>query len=64
VETPEALNLWRLGQATPAERTTSAQHEVHLASVLRQRLWWWMVLGALAALLLEAAMAEVKKEGA
>jgi hypothetical protein len=64
VETPEALNFWRLTDATPAERTTSPQEEVHLAGVLHQRFWWWMVLGALAALLLEATMAEVKKEEA
>jgi hypothetical protein len=64
VETPEALNLWRLGHATPGERTAPpAQTQAHLAGVLQQRLWWWMLLGALAALLLEAAMAEVRKEG-
>jgi hypothetical protein len=65
VETPEALTLWRLDHPTPDQRKVpSAQTEVRLAGVLQQRLWWWMVLGALAALLLEAAMAEGKKEGA
>lgn len=65
VEAPSALGQWRSTQTTGQQRVaTSMPHpEVRLAGVLQQRLWWWMVLGALAALLLEAAIAEGRKEG-
>lgn len=65
VETPQALTQWRLSHSASAEAPIPAsQSQVHLASVLQQRVWWSMVLAALAALLLEAVMTEAKKEGA
>ncbi|HTL59384.1 MAG TPA: BatA and WFA domain-containing protein [Candidatus Limnocylindrales bacterium] len=45
----------------PAMATVAGQ--VRLSSILHQRLWWWMVFGALIMLLLEMGWAEVRKEG-
>lgn len=65
VDEPSALSQWRSKQGSEKQpvATPMTHPEVRLAGVLQQRLWWWMVLGALAALLLEAAIAEGRKQG-
>jgi hypothetical protein len=62
--TPEAVNLWRVSHPAAGERDTPSHAPVRLAGVLPQRLWWWMVLAGLTALLFEAAILAKRKEGA
>jgi hypothetical protein len=62
---PEAVRTWR--QTEPVRDgkpgvTTGSGH-VRLAGILQQRLWWWMVLGALSVLMLETAWTETRREG-
>ena len=61
---PDGLKGWQLvvpGSDLP-RREISPGEQVRLASVLHQRLWWWMVLCGLVALMLEMGLAEARKE--
>jgi hypothetical protein len=66
VDSPAALNVWRLNR--PADTAKAAVSpsagKIRLAAVLQQRFWWWMVLATLLTLMLEMALAEVRKERA
>jgi hypothetical protein len=42
--------------------TAAARGKVSLSGILQQHWWWWMVLGGLAALMLEMALAEIGRE--
>ena len=46
----------------PKLRPEWARVRVRLAGILQQRLWWWMVLGALSVLMLETAWVETRRE--
>jgi hypothetical protein len=63
LDAPETLKNWQMARAGTSARATPspAAAQVRLAGVLQQRLWWWMVLGGLAALALEMALAETKR---
>jgi hypothetical protein len=65
VASPEAVKMWQLNQ--PRDRTKPAvgpgHAPVRLASILQQRLWWWMLMGGLLALGLEMVLAQPHEEG-
>jgi len=63
VEQPEVLSLWRVAQSSEPARAglAATPARIPLSGILQQRLWWWMVLGGLAALLLEMAIADTRK---
>jgi hypothetical protein len=61
----DIMKLWQLNRPVESGRTVSAAVTTpSLAGILQQRLWWWMVLGSLLALVLEMALAETRKERA
>jgi hypothetical protein len=64
INSPETIGAWRfndpLGPAQSSFRQATAQ--IRLPGILQQRLWWWMVLGGLLALMLEMALTETRKE--
>jgi hypothetical protein len=64
IENPPTVRAWRadLPAALPAVSTPSAH--LPLSIILQQRWWWWMVLAGLAALMLEMALAQTRKERA
>jgi hypothetical protein len=62
VTAPEAMGLWQLKRPVETAKLAVTPAPLRLAGVLQQRLWWWMVLGALAFLLMESALAETRKE--
>jgi hypothetical protein len=64
VEEPEALNSWRFSRPEDVVKgaVSPARAQLRLAGILQQRLWWWMVLGGLGALMLEMTLAEARKE--
>jgi len=63
-DSPAALKAWQWPLQGIASRSPKApaRTQVRLAGVLQQRVWWWMVLGGLLALLLEMTLAEPRKE--
>ncbi|HWX21074.1 MAG TPA: BatA and WFA domain-containing protein [Candidatus Binatia bacterium] len=65
VESPEALDAWRFNRPADLAKApvSPARAQIRLAGILQQRLWWWMVLGGLLALMLEMTLAEARKEG-
>jgi len=60
----EAVKVWRLDAPTGAGRpvASTAQTRMSLRGILQQRLWWWMVLAGMFALMLETALAATRKE--
>jgi hypothetical protein len=48
------------GAGKPAVAATRGK--LSLSGILQQRWWWWMVMGGLVALMLEMALAEMKRE--
>ena len=65
VDSPEALKLWRLNLPSRSMGgAATAPVPLSLAGILQQRVWWWMLLGAGVLLLLEMALAEIRKERA
>jgi len=64
VEAPETLKVWRVTLPPGAGKaaTAAAREKVSLSGILQQHWWWWMVLGGLAALMLEMALAEIGRE--
>ena len=63
VDAPEALKVWRvnLPPGTGKVAATAAQGKMSLSGILQQRWWWWMVVGGLGALMLEMALADVRR---
>ena len=64
VDAPEALKVWRVTLPPGAGKAAvaAARGKVSLSGILQQHWWWWMVLGGLAALMLEMALAEIGRE--
>jgi hypothetical protein len=64
VEAPEALKAWRVTLPPGAGKaaTAAARGKVSLSGILQQHWWWWMVLGGLAALMFEMALADLRRE--
>ena len=64
VESPEAVNAWRMNLPADTGKgaAAAAQPRPSLSGILQQRWWWWMVLGSLVALMMEMALAELKRE--
>jgi hypothetical protein len=66
VESPENFKEWRVnlppGVGKPV--TMAARERLSLSGILQQHWWWWMVVAGLAALMLEMALAEIKRERA
>ena len=63
VESPDVLSAWKV--AAPPETARAAlapaRGKTPLSGIMQQRVWWWMVIGGLVALLLEMALAENRK---
>ena len=64
VDAPEALKVWQVNLPPGAGKAAvvAARGKVSLSGILQQHWWWWMVLGGLAALMLEMALAELGRE--
>ncbi len=64
VDSPDALKVWRvnLPPGTGKAAAVSSAGGASLSGILQQHWWWWMVLGGLAALMLELALAELGRE--
>jgi hypothetical protein len=66
IESPDAIEAWKYD--TPESNDTTDLETLattlSMPSILRQRLWWWLVLGGLAALLAETAWLSLRKEPA
>ena len=64
VDAPEALKVWQVNLPPEARKPAAAEArgKVSLSGILQQRWWWWMVLAGLGALMLEMALAEMKRE--
>lgn len=58
-ESPEVVKAWQMNHPTQAARVSTAN--ISQTAILQQHVWWWMVLGGMAALLLETVLAETKK---
>jgi hypothetical protein len=62
---PLALKNWELKTGSKAVKSaTPGVGKVRLAAILQQRLWWWMVMGGLLALMFEMALAGLRRERA
>jgi hypothetical protein len=63
-EADDILRNWRQSPSTRAVVPPSGQlpTQPRLSGILQQRVWWWMVLGALLALMLEMVSAEARRE--
>ncbi|HSU55160.1 MAG TPA: BatA domain-containing protein [Candidatus Dormibacteraeota bacterium] len=55
---PEAIKNWQINHPADTPKASASMGKVSMAGILQQRVWWWMLLGGLGALLLETVMAE------
>ena len=64
VDAPEALKVWRvnLPAGTGKSAVAATRGKLSLGGILQQHWWWWMVMGGLAALMLEMALADARRE--
>ena len=64
VDSPEAFKPWQvnLPPGTAKAQVLTARERLSLSGILQQHLWWWMVVGGLASLMLEMALAELMRE--
>jgi len=64
VEAPDAIREWRVNLPPETGKSTAVAARVRpsLSGILQQRWWWWMVMGGLTALMLEMALAEMRRE--
>ena len=63
IENPDALKVWQLNRAIPTAGIARASAQaLSLAGILQQRIWWWLLLAGLAALMVETAWAAGRKE--
>ena len=62
----EAMKTWRLGTGAEAAKAAAASPagRLSLAAILRQNVWWWMLLVAVLALFLESALAGSRRQNA
>jgi hypothetical protein len=59
---PEAVKVWQLAHSDTARiKAAATRAQISLSGILQQRVWWWMLVGGLAALLFEIALTELKK---
>jgi len=57
--------VWQLGHSSgPAKLAESNPQTLSLAGILQQRIWWWLLIGTLAALLLETLWTGARRERA
>ena len=61
---PDALKAWRQIDSAPSGKSIVAavSGRTRLASIMQQRVWWWMVLGGFCVLMLETAWVESRRE--
>ena len=65
VDTPESLKAWEVNLPPGSGKAAAtARGPLSLSGILQQHWWWWMVVAGLAALMLEMALAEIKRERA
>jgi len=58
VESPDTLRLWQIERPVGVEKLrTVTRAQSSLTGILQQRIWWWMLVGGLAVLMLEMAVA-------
>jgi hypothetical protein len=59
---PETVKAWQLAHSDTARtRAAAVRAQISLSGILQQRLWWWMLVAGLVALLLEIALTEIKR---
>jgi hypothetical protein len=60
---PDAIGAWRreTDEQEAAHQSAGLGLELSKPEVLRQRIWWWLVLGGLAVLLIEAMWLSIRK---
>jgi hypothetical protein len=58
-QSPDVMKAWQINR--PAEVAKVSTANISQTGILQQRIWWWMVLGGIAALVLETLLAETKK---
>lgn len=65
-ENPEAMKVWQLARGAPPSNASAVAgaRAISLAGILQQRIWWWLVLAGLAALLLETIWSAARREHA
>jgi hypothetical protein len=63
VDAPAAIKLWQVNLPPGAGKPVAAatRGKLSLSGILQQRWWWWTVMGGLAALLLEMALADLRR---
>jgi hypothetical protein len=61
---PEVMRSWQTQWPANAAKVSTPKAQIPLATILQQRWWWWMILAGLAALMLEMALAQTRKERA
>jgi hypothetical protein len=66
LEGSEAMKTWCLTSGSDAGKpaTSSPSGRLSLAAILRQNVWWWMLLAAVLALFLENAFAGSRRQNA
>jgi len=58
-QSPDVMKTWQINRPVEVAKLSTAN--ISQTAILQQRFWWWMVLGSIAALLLETLLAETKK---
>jgi hypothetical protein len=58
-QSPDVVKAWQVNH--PGRVAGVATANISQTAILQQRLWWWMVLGGITALLLETVLAETRK---
>jgi len=61
VENPEAMKVWQFTRTETAKKPLETAPAVSLAGILQQRLWWWLLLAGLAALVMETLWAAARE---
>jgi hypothetical protein len=59
VASPASLQMWKIDRADAAKTVVAEPTRITMAGVLQQRVWWWMMLGGLSALMLETLLAQM-----
>jgi hypothetical protein len=64
-DSPDALKNWELMNGSNAIKgRETGVGKMRLAAILQQRQWWWMLMAGLLALMVEMALAELRRERA
>jgi hypothetical protein len=61
IEDPEAMKVWQLAHTTPSAKPTGAAEALSLSGILHQRIWWWLLMAALSALLVESVWTAARR---